>query len=104
MCSHRTERKKKEIGIEVITYIAITPNPLPPIREKKPHKVVRLNLTGRPKVCVHFFPLSFFLSCLSTNHPSFEPNVKIRSRGQELNLCKCVYTPTHLYGIVFSDR
>lgn len=35
MCSDRTERKKKEIGIEVITYIAITPNPLPPIREKK---------------------------------------------------------------------
>lgn len=104
MCSHRTERKKRNWNRSYYLYCYYPKPPASHPRKKKPHKVVRLNLTGRPKVCVHFFPLSFFLSCLSTNHPSFEPNVKIRSRGQELNLCKCVYTPTHLYGIVFSDR
>lgn len=104
MCSHRTERKKKKLESKLLLILLLPQTPCLPSEKKKPHKVVRLNLTGRPKVCVHFFPLFFFLSRLSTNHPSFEPNVKIRSRGQELNLCKCVYTPTHLYGIVFSDR
>lgn len=103
MYSHRTERKNNNLESKLLLILKLPQTPYTP-SEKKNLTKLSGSIWQEGLKCVSISFLFFFLSRLSTNNPSFEPNVKIRSRGQELNLCKCVYTPTHLYGIVFSDR
>lgn len=105
MYAHRTkERKKFNLESKLLhnMYI-IYCYPTPFTKSEKKPTILTQSDRKAESLCPFLSPL-FFLSRPSTNHPPFEPNFKIRPLRQELNLCKCVYILTHLYGFVSFDR